>query len=116
MDAQMRRIASGIAQTFGVEIDLTATYGYGVTANTGPEGDLAAEACAAAGLKVRRDLAPSMTGEDFARYLGEIPGAFVWVGNGPSAELHNSAYNYNDEILPAAATYLAATAKRALAG
>ncbi|HET6183748.1 MAG TPA: amidohydrolase [Acetobacteraceae bacterium] len=112
---QIRRVANGIAAAFGVEIETNVRLGYGVTANTPAEADLAAKACAAAGLTVRRDLAPSMTGEDFSYYLGEKPGAFVWIGNGPTAGLHNSKYDYNDEILPAAATYLAATAKRALA-
>ncbi|MGH7152524.1 MAG: amidohydrolase, partial [Acetobacteraceae bacterium] len=65
-------------------------------------------------LALRRDLPPAMTGEDFSWYLEEKPGAFVWIGNGPSAELHNAGYNYNDAILPAAAGYLAGVAKRAL--
>ena len=47
------------------------------------------------------------------------PGAFAWIGNGPSdggRELHNSNYDFNDAILPAASGYLAGVAKRALAG
>ena len=31
---------------------------------------------------LRRDLPPSMAGEDFAFYLLQRPGAFVWIGNG----------------------------------
>ncbi|MGA9868261.1 MAG: amidohydrolase [Acetobacteraceae bacterium] len=116
MDEAMRRVAAGVAQTFGVEIDVAITHGNVVTANTPAEGALAAEASAAAGLTVRRDMEASMTGEDFSWYLNEKPGAFVWVGNGASPELHNSGYDYNDSILPAAATYLAAVAKRAVAG
>jgi amidohydrolase len=114
-DAAMRRIAAGVAQTFGVEIELAIRHGNLVTANTRQEADLAAEAAAAAGLTVRRDMAPAMTGEDFSWYLAEKPGAFVWIGNGPSPELHNAGYDYNDAILPVAATYLASVAKRALA-
>ena len=90
-----------------------------MTANTPAERDLAAEAVAAAGLPLRRDMAPAMTGEDFAWYLGQRPGAFVWIGNGPAdggRALHNSSYDYNDAILPAAAGYLAGVAKRALQG
>ena len=44
------------------------------------------------GLPLRRDLPPSMASEDFGAYLLERPGAFVWIGNGPSdggRELHN---------------------------
>ena len=71
----------------------------------------------AAGLPLRRDLPPAMTGEDFAWYLQQRPGAFVWIGNGPADDgrgLHSSSYDYNDAILPAAAGYLASIARRAL--
>ena len=62
-------------------------------------------------------LAPAMTGEDFAWYLRQRPGAFVWIGNGPAdggRELHNANYDFNDAILPAASGYLASVAKQAL--
>jgi hippurate hydrolase len=29
-------------------------------------------------------MAPAMTGEDFSWFLHEVPGAFVWIGNGPA--------------------------------
>ncbi len=115
VDAAMYRVAAGIGQTFGVQVDVSITHGNIVTANTETEGALAEEAASGAGLTVRRDMPPAMTGEDFSWYLAEKPGAFAWIGNGPSAELHNAGYNYNDAILPAAATYLASVAKRALA-
>jgi hippurate hydrolase len=56
-----------------------------------------------------------MGAEDFGRFLEEIPGAYAWIGNGPSAGLHNPAFDYNDAILPIAANYLASAAKAALA-
>ena len=77
----------------------------------------AAQAVLATGLPLRRDMAAAMTGEDFAWYLQQRPGAFVWIGNGSSTggrELHNANYDFNDAILPAAASYLASVAKRAL--
>jgi hippurate hydrolase len=119
VEAAIHRVAAGVAQTFQVEIDVQIPRGNPVTANSPAERDLAAEAVTAVGLPLRRDLAPAMTGEDFAWYLDERPGAFVWIGNGPGeggCELHNSNYDFNDAILPAAAGYLAAVARRALAG
>jgi hippurate hydrolase len=113
----IHRIAEGIAHTFGVSIRVDMPRGNSVTANTPAERDLAAEAVIAAGLELRRDMAPAMTGEDFAWYLQQRPGAFVWIGNGPSddgRELHNANYDYNDAILPAAAGYLASVARHAL--
>lgn len=59
-----------------------------------------------------------MTGEDFAWYLQKKPGAFAWIGNGPNEggrDLHSPHYDFNDAILPAAASYLAAAARAALA-
>jgi amidohydrolase len=117
MEAAVERVAGGIAHTFGVKIDVEQLRGNPVTANTPAERDLAAEAIQAAGIPLRRDMAPAMTGEDFAWYLAHRPGAFAWVGNGPSdggRELHNSNYDFNDAILPAASGYLAGVAKRAL--
>jgi hippurate hydrolase len=113
----IHRIAEGIAHTFGVSIRVDMPRGNSVTANTPAERDLAAEAVIAAGLELRRDMAPAMTGEDFAWYLQQRPGAFVWIGNGSSdggRELHNANYDYNDAILPAAAGYLASVARHAL--
>ena len=117
VEAAIHRVAAGVAQTFGMEIDVQIPRGNPVTRNTPVERDLAAEAVTQAGLPLRRDMAPAMTGEDFAWYLEQRPGAFVWIGNGPAEggrELHNSNYNYNDAILPAASSYLAGVAKRAL--
>jgi amidohydrolase len=113
-DAAMRRVAAGVAQTFGVEIDVGIRHSMGVTSNRKEDADLSAQAASAAGLTVRRDVPPAMTGEDFSWYLAEKPGAFVWIGNGDSAGLHNAGYDYNDAILLAAAGYLVSVAKRAL--
>ena len=58
-----------------------------------------------------------MTGEDFSCFLNEVPGAFVWIGNGPTdggRELHSPHYDFNDAILPRASGYLVEVAKRAL--
>lgn len=118
IEEALSRIAHGVAATYGVEATFLFRAGVAVTANHPAERDLAAEAAAAV-TELRRDLPPAMTGEDFSWYLKEVPGAFVWIGNGPSddgRELHHPRYDFNDEILPTAAKFLAETAKRALAG
>ncbi len=117
MEDAIRRVCAGVALSCDVQIEVALRRGNPVTVNTPAERDLAAEAVVAAGLPLRRDMAPAMTGEDFAWYLEQRPGAFVWIGNGPADDgraLHNSSYDYNDAILPAAAGYLASVAKRAL--
>jgi amidohydrolase len=113
----IRRISAGIGQTFGMAVAVDIRHGVAVTANSAAEATLAAEGAIAAGLTVRRDLPPSMAGEDFGWYLQERPGAFVWIGNGPATPenaLHNPGYDFNDAILPAASTCLAGMAVRAL--
>ena len=117
MELAVERVAAGVAQTFGVKIDVEQPRGNPVTTNTPAERDIAAEAVQMAGIPLRRDLGPAMTGEDFAWYLERRPGAFAWIGNGPGEggrELHNSNYDFNDAILPSASGYLAGVAKRAL--
>ena len=115
--AHVQRICDGIGATFGVTVTLEAAAGGRVTVNSAAEADLAAEAAEAAGLAVDRGVRPSTGGEDFAHYLAQRPGAFVWIGNGitgPGHELHNGGYDFNDTILPAASTWLATVAKQAL--
>jgi hippurate hydrolase len=117
VERAIRRVAAGVAQACDVTIDVTMRRGNPVTVNSAVERDLAADAVGAAGLPLRRDIPPAMTGEDFAWYLQQRPGAFVWIGNGPAEngrELHNSGYDYNDAILPAASGFLASVARRAL--
>ncbi|MBW8269015.1 amidohydrolase [Caldovatus aquaticus] len=115
--AALQRIVEGVAATCGVQARLAWRPGVPVTENHPAERDLAAQAAAAVAT-LRRDLPPAMTGEDFAWFLREVPGAFVWIGNGPAEggrELHSPRYDFNDAVLPVAAAWLAEVAKRALA-
>lgn len=117
VEASIRRIAAGVAHMSDVEIAVNVRHGVSATVNHPAEADLAAAAAATLGGTVRRDMAPSMAGEDFGWFLEQRPGAFVWIGNRvgePGSELHNSGYDFNDAILPVASGWLAATARRAL--
>ncbi len=54
---------------------------------------------------VLRDLEPSMGAEDFSFMLQTRPGAYLRIGQGAengvgSCSLHNSRYDFNDDILP----------------
>ncbi|MGI4951669.1 MAG: amidohydrolase [Janthinobacterium lividum] len=116
-EAEIRRISDGIGRMFDVSVAVDIRHGVSDTTNSPAEAALAAGVAEAMGGAVRRDMAPSMAGEDFGWYLRERPGAFAWIGNGPArpgGELHNPGYDYNDAILPVAAGWLAATARRAL--
>ncbi len=54
---------------------------------------------------VERDTCPLMGGEDFAYMLQSRPGTFIFIGNGDSAPLHNSNYDFDDEALPFGVAY-----------
>lgn len=62
--------------------------------------------------RVNRQVDPMMTSEDFSYFLSEVPGCYVFLGNGDceahhSIGLHNKNYDFNDEITPIGAAYLA---------
>ncbi|MBP0493018.1 amidohydrolase [Roseomonas indoligenes] len=112
----LHRIARGLTETFQVKATAEVLSGVNATINHRAERDLAAEAASAV-TSVRRDLPAAMTGEDFSEFLGEVPGAFVWIGNGPTdggRELHHPNYDFDDRVLPVASGFLAEAAKRAL--
>jgi len=46
-----------------------------------------------------------MGGEDFAYMLQKRPGAYIFLGNGPTSELHSDTYDFNDDIIPAGVSY-----------
>jgi amidohydrolase len=116
--ARIGEICAGVATSFGVKVTPEIVMGVGVVVNTPDEAGLARAAAEKVRAEVRRDLAPSMAGEDFAFYLKQRPGAFVWIGNGDlrdGAELHGPRYDFNDAILPVASGWMAEVAKTALA-
>ncbi|MDD2876435.1 MAG: amidohydrolase [Acidiphilium sp.] len=116
---RIRTVVTNTAAAMGCQAEIGFERTVAATINHKEEAELARRAAASIGLPVRTDLPPTMASEDFGWYLREIPGAYAWIGNGPAAAgafLHNQLYNFNDDILPVAANYLAATAKAALGG
>jgi amidohydrolase len=62
---------------------------------------------------------PTMGAEDFAFYLEKVPGAFLFLGNNPSATepyppLHSPHFNFNDDALPIGVEMMANVALRFL--
>ena len=51
------------------------------------------------GVKASNEQNPMMGSEDFSYFLNKVPGAFAWIGNGNSSNLHNPKYDFNDNIL-----------------
>ena len=61
------------------------------------------------------DLKPLLVSEDFAFMLEKQKGSYLFVGNGPSADLHSPRYDFNDAIIDPAARYWVALVKDYLA-
>lgn len=58
---------------------------------------------------------PQLVSEDFAFMLERRPGAYLFIGNGPSADLHSPNYDFNDAIIERGAAYWVRLAKDYLA-
>ena len=55
-----------------------------------------------------------MGGEDFSFMLQARPGAYIFLGNGDSSELHTDTYDFNDDIIPVGISYWVRLAEMAL--
>lgn len=117
-EARIRHIAEGIALANGAEADADYHRYCPVTVNHPAETDYAAEiAREVVGTNnVDSDVDPSMAGEDFSYMLNERPGAFIFIGNGNTAGLHNPSYDFNDEALAYGISYWVKLAEQRLRG
>src|SRR5690606_26009482 len=109
-ESAIRRIAGGIAASFGVAAEVGYTRGYPATVNTPTECDFAAQVAAdvVGPENVMTGLPPKMGAEDFSYMLNERPGCYIWIGNGAdTAGLHNPGYDFSDAALPIGASYWA---------
>ena len=117
LQKRVREVVEGTARTYGAKAELTYTTGYPVLVNEELKTAFAAGVAreVAGKDKVNTDCAPLMGAEDFAFMLQERPGAFIYIGNGNSAQLHNPAYDFNDEAIPVGTSYWVRLAETALA-
>ncbi|HRJ69265.1 MAG TPA: M20 aminoacylase family protein [Beijerinckiaceae bacterium] len=115
-EERFRAIVANTAKAFGAEARLDFTYGYPATVNHQAETEFAVAAAAtvAGAGGVIANAPPVMGGEDFSYMLEAKPGAFLFIGNGDTAPLHNPAFDFNDEAIPAGISYWTAVAQRAM--
>jgi amidohydrolase len=114
---RMQAICDGIAKAYGASIRVDYDSNYPVTVNHPEETVFAADVAAiiSGEAQVHRAIQPVMGGEDFSYMLEARPGAFIFIGNGDSANLHHPAYDFNDEIIPHGMSYWVRLAETALA-
>ena len=106
-ESRIKQIATGIASTFEAKAEVDYQRRYPATINYAKQADIAIKAAknVVGEASVIIDPNPSMGAEDFAFMLKKIPGAYVWLGAGQGANLHNPAYNFNDEVLTTGVEY-----------
>lgn len=100
-ESRIKQIAQGIASTFDAKAEVNYQRRYPATINYAKQADIAISAArkVVGDDNVTIDPPPSMGSEDFAFMLQKVPGAYVWLGAGQGANLHNPAYNFNDDLL-----------------
>ena len=116
-EQRLRQIVNGIAATHGAEAEIHYHRNYPVTFNHAAETDhaVAAARMIAGDANVNAEVDPMMGGEDFSYMLNARPGAFIFVGNGQTAGLHNAAYDFNDEVIAHGISYWVRLAEQRLA-
>ena len=112
IEARLRSIINATAKAYGTSAKITYRHGAMPLVNTPAQADAAAEAAKSVAGSVDRDLPPAMPAEDFADFLTERPGAYMFIGNGASADLHNPAYEFNDEAIPFGSSWFATLAEQ----
>ena len=126
IEDRLGTLCQSVAQGFGATAVVTYQRVYPATINTLPEANFAADVASTlvGEENVRRNMTPSMGGEDFSFMLQAVPGAYLRVGQGVQNEkggigpypLHNSRYDFNDAILPLGAALHASLVEAALLG
>ena len=118
IESRMHSIVSLTSEAMGCQGQLKFKRNYPPTINSAQEAIFCAEVMRSivGADKVDDNVTPTMGAEDFAFMLQEVPGCYVWIGNGEGSHrdaghgmgpcmLHNGSYDFNDELLPLGATY-----------
>ncbi|MFO1220043.1 MAG: M20 aminoacylase family protein [Burkholderiaceae bacterium] len=120
VEAAMRRVAEGTAAALGAKAEVDFRALFAPTVNDAEQAEFAAMICTelVGADRVERDPPLIMASEDFSFMLEQVRGCYLNIGNGsgPSAcEVHNPAYDFNDEALPLGAAFFARLVERKLA-
>jgi hippurate hydrolase len=118
-EKRVREIVTNVATALGGSAEIDYRRGYPATVNTEREALFAAKVGEKIFGKgnVQTDGEPTMGGEDFSYMLLARPGAYAWLGQGGGplgCFLHNPGYDFNDDVIPLGAGYLAALVEESL--
>ena len=112
---RMEAIVQGTAAAFDVEAVLRYHVYYPSTVNHAAQTEFAVEVAAEVVGPDLVDGAASreMGAEDFSYMLEARPGAYLFLGQGEGAGLHQAGYDFNDEVAPIGASFFARLVERA---
>ena len=116
LEKRIRELVTGLATAFGARATIEWRRGYPVTVNAARQTEFAAEIArrVAGPDKVDTNTPATMGGEDFAYLAQARPGAFIFLGQGGTAQLHQDSYDFNDEIIPIGCSYWATLVETAM--
>ena len=107
LQERIESIVKKQAESFGARAEIDYTRLYPVLINHDKETDYAVEV--AQDLygteRVNGCVDRAAGSEDFSFMLEERPGAYLFIGNGDSAPLHNPHYDFNDDVIAYGAAY-----------
>ena len=128
IETRMKAIAEHTCAAFGTTCEFGFKRNYPPTINHPAETDFARQVMTdMVGADNVQEFEPTMGAEDFSYYLLEKPGCYFLIGNGDGAHregghgmgpcmLHNSSYDFNDDLIPLGATLWVRMAEAWLAG
>ncbi len=110
---RLKEITDATCAAFGANADFVYEKGYPPVVNEESMVDFVAHtACGIFGEDKVQDIAPVMGGEDFAYFLQEVPGAFLFfgMGDGMTFPHHHPAFDIDEKALPKATLLMTALA------
>jgi hippurate hydrolase len=125
IEAGLRQIADRTAQAHGCTAEVRFTRASPPVVNHAAEARFAAEVMREiVGAERVNDALPAvLAAEDFAHMLKVKPGCYAFIGNGDGAHrlpdhgpgpciIHNTSFDFNDEIIPVGASYFVRLTER----
>ena len=108
-ERRLREIVAGQAASYGCEADVVYNRGYPATYNSAEGVVMATKAArdVSGDEAVVDDFEPVIGSYDFSYMLQKRSGAYLFMGQGPSAGLHHPEYNFNDDVAPVGASFFA---------
>jgi hippurate hydrolase len=114
LNQRIEALVQAQAQSFGVRAEVTFRGGYPVLVNTPLETDFATQvALDMVGPERVNPHTDALTGsEDFAFMLEQVPGSYLFIGNGDASTgghgacmVHNPGYDFNDSNIAVGSAY-----------